>query len=126
MVWALRFHRREAYAVTSWGSEGTAHMLTQLRTYTINRGMMASWLKLFNEVLVPMQERHGIKIEAAWTNEGETEFIWIRSYADEDDQKAKDAAFYGSPEWLAVRDQALGHHAKREWKVITPVLAARG
>ena len=43
-------------------------MISQLRTYTINRGRMESWVKIFNEVLVPMQERHGIKIEAGWTN----------------------------------------------------------
>jgi len=34
-------------------------MTSQLRTYTINRGMMDEWVKLFTETLVPMQEKHG-------------------------------------------------------------------
>ena len=101
-------------------------MITQLRTYTINKGMMPSWVKLFNEEILPMMERHGITVEAAWTNEGETEFIWVRSYADKDEQQAREASFYGSPEWKVLTEQALSHHAKREVKVMTPVLAARG
>jgi NIPSNAP len=100
-------------------------VIAQLRTHTINRGMMASWVKLFNEVIPPLQERHGITVDAAWTNEGETEFIRVRCYADAAEQQAKEAAFYGSPEWQAIREQALSHLAEHEWKVITPVLAAR-
>ncbi len=38
-------------------------MTSQLRMYTINRGKMDGWVKLFTETLVPMQEKHGIKIE---------------------------------------------------------------
>ena len=101
-------------------------MIVQLRTYTINRGMMPSWVKLFNEVIVPVHARYGITVDAAWTNAGETECIWIRSYADEAEQKAKEAAFYGSPEWQAMREQARSHLAKVEVKVMTPVLAAKG
>ena len=99
-------------------------MIAQLRTYTINRGRMESWVKIFNEVLVPMQERHGIKIEAGWTNEAKTEFIWVRSFADAEDLKAKEAAFYGSDEWKAVQDKARDHIAKGEVKLIHPALTA--
>ena len=99
-------------------------MIAQLRTYTINRGKMESWSKLFNEVLVSIQEQHGIKIEAAWTNEAKTEFIWVRSFADAEDLKAKEAAFYGSEEWKAVQDEASAHIAKGEVKLIDPALTA--
>ena len=40
-------------------------MTSQLRMYTINRGMMDQWVKLFTETLVPMQEKHGIKITSS-------------------------------------------------------------
>ncbi len=31
--------------------------------------MMDDWVKLFTEKLVPMQEKHGIKIEGMWVSE---------------------------------------------------------
>lgn len=96
-------------------------MIAQLRVYTINRGMMDSWVKQFNEVLVPMQRGFGIGIESAWVNEAKTEFIWIRSYADAEDMKAKEAAFYGSDEWKAVVDYTRSHLAKTQ---VTPVVPA--
>ncbi len=65
-------------------------MTSQLRMYTINRGMMDDWVKLFTETLVPMQEKHGIKIEGMWVSEDGTQFIWIRSFADPEDVKAKE------------------------------------
>ena len=37
--------------------------------YTINRGMMDEWVKLFTQTLLPMQEKHGIKIEGMWVSE---------------------------------------------------------
>ena len=35
-------------------------MVYQLRTYTINRGMMDSWINLFNEHIRPLHDRLGI------------------------------------------------------------------
>ena len=55
-------------------------LVSQLRIYTINGGMMDSWVKLFNEHLKPHHEKHGIPIEAAWVNLDRTEFIWVRSF----------------------------------------------
>ncbi len=48
-------------------------MTSQLRMYTINRGMMDQWVKLFTEKLIPMQEKHGIKIEGMWVSEDSTQ-----------------------------------------------------
>ena len=50
-------------------------MISQLRMYTVNRGMMDQWVKHFNEVLIPMQEKHGIKIDGTWVNEDNNQFI---------------------------------------------------
>ena len=84
-------------------------MTSQFRMYTINRGMMAEWVKLFTETIVPLQEKHGIKIEGMWVSEDSTQFIWIRSFTDPEDVKAKTAAFRGSPEWNTIMDHALSH-----------------
>ena len=87
-------------------------MIYQLRTYTVNRGMMDQWVKLFNEKLVGIQDKYGIKVENAWANEDKNQFIWIRSFASADDIPVKEAAFYGSPEWIAVMDDARSHLAR--------------
>ena len=95
-------------------------MIYQLRMYTVNRGMMDQWVKLFNETIVPIQEKHGIKIDGKWVNEDKNQFIWIRSFADAEDVKAKEAAFSGSPEWKAVVNQVRSHLARMEVQTMEP------
>ena len=87
-------------------------MISQLRTYTVNRGMMDQWVKLFAETLVPMQEKHGIRIDGIWTNEDQNQFVWIRSFNDAEDLAAKEKAFYGSDEWKGIVDHARSHLAR--------------
>ena len=96
-------------------------MISQLRMYTVNRGMMDQRVKHFNEVLIPMQEKHGIKIDGTWVNADNNQFIWIRSFADAEDLKAKEAAFYGSPEWNAVVDHTRSHIARTVVQAMAPV-----
>ena len=76
---------------------------------TVNRGMMDQWVKAEN--LVPMQERHGIKVNGMWVNEDRNQFIWIRSFNDAADLAAKEAAFYESDEWKAAVDHTRSHLA---------------
>ncbi|GIT69259.1 MAG: hypothetical protein Ct9H300mP27_03630 [Chloroflexota bacterium] len=54
-------------------------MIYQLRTYTVNKGMMDDWVSLFNDKIIAIQENYGIKVEAAWVNLDRNQFIWIRS-----------------------------------------------
>ena len=97
-------------------------MIYQLRTYTVNKGMMDDWVSLFNDQIVAIQENCGIKVEAAWVNLDQNQFIWIRSFADSDDVKVKESAFYASPEWNAVMDQARSHLARNQVEPMTSVL----
>ena len=96
-------------------------MIFQLRSYTINRGMMDQWVKYFNDVIVPMHDKHGIKIDGQWVNQDRNLFIWIRSYADPEDVKAREAAFYGSQEWNTEVDRARSHLARVVVETMEPV-----
>ncbi len=93
-------------------------MVSQLRIYTINRGMMDSWLKLFEEHIRPLHQRLGIPVEATWVNADRTEFLWVRSFDNAEDIPVKEAAYFASPERTALGDIPTGHIAKMEVRVM--------
>ena len=77
-------------------------MVAQLRIYTINRGMMDSWLRLFNEHIQPLHERLGIPVQNSWVNADRTEFIWVRRFNNVEEIPAKEAEYFASPERTAL------------------------
>ena len=88
--------------------------------------MTDQWVKHFTEVLVPMQEKHGIKIGGMWVNEDKNQFIWTRSFADAADLTAKEAAFYGSAEWSGTVDRTRSHIARVVVQDMHPALHVPG
>ena len=93
-------------------TKGNLTMIYQLRTYTVNKGMMDDWVTLFNNKLVGMMADNGIKVEYAWVNLDKNQFIWSRSFASAEDVAVKEAAFYASAEWNALVDDARSHLAR--------------
>ncbi len=102
-------------------------MISQLRIYTVNRGMMDQWVRLFTETIAPLQGKHGIKIDGMWVNEDKNQFIWVRSFADAADLKTKTGSFSSSSEWRAVKDHVMSHLAREDVQNLEPVskVAAR-
>ena len=99
-------------------------MVTQVRIYTINRGMLDSWIKLFNEKIVPTSAQFGIEVIGAWANRPQNEFIWVRTFESEDALKV----YENSPERAAYTGQTGPHIAKIEVRTVekallTPALA---
>lgn len=101
-------------------------MVYQLRIYTINRGMMDSWVKLFNEHIRPLHDRLGIPVEQSWVNTDRTEFIWVRRFNSAEEIPAKEAEYFASPERKALADRPTSHIAKMEVRVIEAVPATVG
>ena len=99
-------------------------MVSQLRIYTINKGMMDSWLKLFEEKIRPIHNKVGIPVECTWVNADRTEFIWVRGFASAEGIPAKEAEYRGSPERQALGDLPTNHIAKTEVRVIEPAFAS--
>jgi quinol monooxygenase YgiN len=93
-------------------------MATEVRLYTINRGMLDSWLKAFKEKIMPTSAQFGIRIHAAWVNRPQNEFIWIRSY---DSAELLDA-YYKSPERAAYGEHVGSHIAKIEVREVECVV----
>ena len=96
----------------------------QLRIYTINRGMMDSWIALFNEHIRPLHDRLGIPVVSSYVNADRTEFIWVRRFDTADLIPEKEAAYFASPERTALGHLPTSHIAKMEVKVMDSVVAA--
>jgi len=101
-------------------------MVYQMRIYTINRGMMDSWLKLFNEHIRPLHDRLGIPVQNSWVNADRTEFIWVRQFNSAEAIPTKEAEYFASPERQALADRPTSHIAKMEVRVIEAVPATAG
>jgi quinol monooxygenase YgiN len=96
-------------------------MVTQVRIYTINRGMMDSWIEVFNEKIVPTSAKYGVKVIAAWVNRPQNEFVWVRQFEDEETLKRYET----SPERAQYSPQTSSHVAKTEVRNVEEALKAR-
>ena len=83
-------------------------MITELRRYRIKPDRIESWLAFFAEV-VHEHDRHGIRVEYAGVDRETGTFVWLRSFADEADRKARKDAFYGSDWWNEREAFAMDH-----------------
>ncbi|MEC9308706.1 MAG: hypothetical protein VX966_04300 [Chloroflexota bacterium] len=93
----------------------------QLRIYTINRGMMDSWLGVFNNHIRPLHDRLGIPVQQSWVNQEKTEFLWVRKFDTAEDIPKKEKEFLTSPERIALADVPTSHIAKMEVRVIEAI-----
>jgi hypothetical protein len=98
-------------------------MIAEMRIYTINGGMLDSYLELFNKQIVPNHRKHGIPILGAWADRRQNEVIWIRTFASREERKAKLDVYEVSRERDDVFPVAAFHMAKAEVKILEDVLA---
>ncbi len=97
-------------------------MIYQLRTYTVNRGMMDDWVRHFNDKLVGLMAKYGIIVDEAWVNTDRNQFIWIRSFPNASEVETREAAFYDSPEWSETVDHTRSHLARISVETMESVL----
>ena len=95
-------------------------VITQVRIYTINRDMLDSWISLFNEKIVPTSASYGVQVLAAWVNRPQNEFIWVRTFADEETLKRYET----SPERAQYSPMTRTHIAKTEVRTVENALVA--
>ena len=92
----------------------------QLRIYTINRGMMDSWLSVFNEHIRPLHDRLGIPVVSSYVNADRTEFIWVR--------RLPGAHRPGRPTHQPYRQDGSPRHGRRgggRWRGLADPVIAR-
>ncbi len=93
-------------------------MVTEVRLYTINRGMLDSWVSVFKEKIMPTSGQYGVHIHAAWVNRPQNEFVWVRSYEDAETLNT----YNNSPERAAYSELTSSHVAKIEVREVEGVV----
>jgi len=72
---------------------------TQLRDYRIVDGELDRFVEEWRAHLAPVRRSLGFTVDAAWTVEGESRFVWLLSFpGDWDDFAAADQRYFASPE----------------------------
>ena len=95
--------------------------IAEIRTYTINDGLLDSYLRLYNQQIVPNHRKYGIHVLGAWVDRAKNQVTWIRTFESLDERKAKLDRYEVSPERDAVFPIAAFHMAKAEVKVLENV-----
>jgi hypothetical protein len=93
-------------------------MITQVRIYTINRGMLDSWIEVFNAKIVPTSAQYGVHVIGAWVNRPQNEFVWVRQFESEEVLKRYET----SPERAAYSPHTGSHVAKTEVRTVENAL----
>ncbi len=85
-------------------------MLGEIRQYQINKGMVDSYLEVWNKQIFPNHKQYGIKIIGAWLDRSQNQLTWIRVFDNAEDRRVKLLEAYNhSPERTAVVPVASFH-----------------
>lgn len=87
----------------------------EIRQYEIRPGKMKSWVKMFNEEILPYQVAKGMVICGIF--QGETDdsvFFWIRRFESETHREKLYAAVYEDDHWKTQFSDRVGEHINRE------------
>lgn len=84
-----------------------AHMVWELRQYTLRPGQRERLVELFEREFVEPQEALGIGLPGQFRDLDDPDrFVWLRSFPDMPSRAAALAAFYDGPVWRAHREAA--------------------
>ena len=87
----------------------------ELRQYTIRPGMMAAWLALMEQEIIPFQVSKGMVITASFHGENDDSvYIWMRRFESEADRESLYAAVYDSDHWKDRIRPRIGELMDRE------------
>ena len=76
--------------------------------------MLDSWIKVFNEKIVPTGARFGVTVVGAWVNRPQNEFIWVRTVESEEKLKVYET----SAERATYTAESGSHIAKIEVRTV--------
>ncbi len=95
--------------------------MQQLRVYTINRGKMEDFVRVWRQGVAPIRQKVGFKIPGAWVIKETNQFIWLLSYDGPEEWAVKDREYFNSPERKALDPDPAQWIARTEQYLVDPV-----
>ena len=96
-------------------------MPLQMRTYTINRGALQTFVLEWRQTIKPLREQIGFDIPAAWTVAETNQFIWLMHYDGPESWASLDKVYFDHPERRAMDPDPARHIARMQDVFIDPV-----
>lgn len=89
-------------------------MINQLRLYDFDPALRGAFLDRFRDHASRIMRRHGFRILAMWTAESadRLRFVYLLSWADEAEMRARWAAFMADAEWTEVKRRTQAAHGE--------------
>ena len=95
-------------------------MIVNVRTYTLVPRMMPKYLKLFEELALPVTKRHGFELMGYYTSMvgPQNQLVHLWRYDSMADMEAKRGARDGDPGWLDFQSETEGLVLMQEDKIM--------
>src|SRR5512135_2406154 len=98
-------------------------MASEFRIFTINRGQLSEFVRAWQQAIYPLRVKHGFASEGAWVLESTDQFIWMLSFAgDEEAFLVQEALYYESAERGAIVPDPQQYIARVERWFVKPAL----
>lgn len=94
-------------------------MTHQLRRYRLRPGSTDEFVEVWRDLVVPLRQRLGFEVVAAWTVPGADEFVWVVSHPG--DFEEAERRYYDSPERAALDPDPGSFIESAETVAMTPV-----
>lgn len=101
-------------------------MTAELRDYVIAEGHLEDFVAAWLAGVVPLRERFGFRVEAAWTVPSERRFVWILGHdAPEPEWEALNVAYYASSERAALDPDPAQWIEESRHALLQPILPSQ-
>ncbi len=100
--------------------------MQQIRIYTINRGKLDEFTRLWRQGIAPIRRKVGFQIAGAWVIRETNQFIWLIGYDGPEDWSVKDQEYFNSPERKKLDPDPASLIARTEQYFVDPVGEYRG
>jgi NIPSNAP len=95
----------------------------ELRQYKVRPGMMAGWIKIMEEEIIPFQVSKGMVITGSFRGETDDSiYVWLRRFESEAEREVLYKAVYESDHWKTQIAPKVPEYLDRSGTVVTRIV----